>query len=269
MKNLLVHWCNSGRMREVLHAAIKLARSAQANLCGLSIVDARQLGLGFAVEPSGYAGATGETLTQRRHFAAQAAFRELCRLNGVRGDLRERRGDTLDLLVDESRYHDLTIASYAGDVRRDDAELSAHDLIELAQRITQPLLVLRRKPTSLQRALLVYDGSNASRQAIRSFVSQAAYLGNEYRLLCVGEAADPQMGASREMTQFCRSQLASLETGCLPGSPLKTVTKYAEKWEADLLVLGVARSANWWGGPFGQLASDVLLHSDFPIYASA
>ncbi|MCC9608695.1 universal stress protein [Blastopirellula sp. JC732] len=255
----------------MIQSAVELASNANARLRGVTIVDTRRFLEKASMESSGYAGveATRLTLAKRRQMESRDELLRLCRSRAVRCDVRDERGDPLDLLADEAKYHDLTIASYAGKEGRHDAGLSAQDLIELAQRLVQPLLILRRRPARLDRVLLVYDGSGASSRAIRSFAAHSSFLGRQYRLICVGEAADSQSGAYREMTEYCHSRIASLETGRLPGSPLKTVTKYAQKWEADLLVLGIARSANWWGSPYGQLASDVLQQTEFPIYAFA
>ncbi|EAQ77302.1 universal stress protein [Blastopirellula marina] len=272
MKNLLVHLCNSSRTKSVVETAVKLASVAQARIRGVSILDTRTFFEKAGIESAAYAGveATRMTLTHRRQMQSREEFLSVCRSSRVHCDVVDVRGDPIELLADEAKYNDLTIVSYGRTPHRHDVGLSAHELMELAQRGAHPLLVLRRKPVELDRVLLIYDGSNASSRSIRSFLSQhAAYLGNQYRLLCVGEAASPQSGAYRAMLQYCRSRMETLEVGCLPGSPVKTAAKYAQKWEADLLVLGVARTSSWWGSPFGQLGSDILQHTELAIYAYA
>ncbi|TWT34779.1 universal stress protein [Blastopirellula retiformator] len=271
MKHLLVHLCNSSKPQWLIESAIELATLARARLRGYTIVDTRHFLEKAGMESSGYAGveATRLALAERRQTESRETFVSQCIRREVPCDVRDQRGDPLELLADEAKYHDLTILSCGGKRNIPELGLSPQDLIELAQRVVQPLLILRHEPASLNRVLLVYDGSSAASRAIRSFLSNAFFLGREFRLVCVGEAADPQGGAYREMTQYCQSRIAAMETGLLPGSPLKTVTRYAQKWEADLLVLGISRSANWWGKPYGQLASDVLQQTELPIYAFA
>lgn len=271
MKNLLVHLCNSQRSQLVVETAVHLASIAQAKIRGVSILDTRKIFRKATIETAAYAGveAARMELKHRRQMQYRDDFLQVCRRRNVHCEVLDVRGDPLDLLADEARYNDLTIVSCSNNSNRHDSGLSAKELMELALRGVQPLLILREKPNPLQRVLLIYDGSNSSSRAIRSFLSHATFLGEQYRLLCVGAAADPHSSAFCEMSQYCRTRMETLEFGSLPGAPHRTVAKYAQKWETDLLVLGVERSRSWWGSPFGQLGSNLLRNTELAIYAYA
>ncbi|MFI4875539.1 MAG: universal stress protein [Blastopirellula sp. JB062] len=269
MKNLLVHLCNSSRTKIAIESAVELASLSKSKIRGVSILDTRQLTQKTALETSAYAGveAVRLTLSRRRQQQACNEFVEACRRRNVPYEIDDVQGDPLELLVEEAKYSDLTIVSFRKHMHRHESGLSVQDLVELAQRSIQPLLVLRKPPSQLTRVLLIYDGSSSASRAIKTFMACASYLGKQFRLLCVGDAANPEGDAFRAMSQYCRSRIDSLEVGCLPGSPSRTAAKYATKWEADLLVLGISRPSTWLGIPFSHFGSGILRRTNYSVFA--
>jgi nucleotide-binding universal stress UspA family protein len=174
----------------------------------------------------------------------------------------------MEALPREARYHDLVITSHSAPGQVEPGELSPREIIELLLRCVQPMLVTRGTRDRLDRVLLVYDGSDSSGRAIRSFLAHEILPEADVRLLCVGPAADPEGRTLQAMAEYCRTRRPDLETGNLCGSVRRVLLPYAEKWQADLIVMGVTRTSGLLGRLIGQSTLDVLRQSDLALYTT-
>jgi len=272
LKSVLLHLDGSRRAQRVIDLGMALAYPAAARVRGLSVVDTRRLDEMVASESAVYA----TTEVQRLSGATQrqAAVHEvLDRMSGAVGiecDTKGLRGDPLVVLPREAKYHDLVITSHAPAKERiEPGELSAWELVDLLMRGVVPMLVTRGAERSPGRVLLVYDGTEASGRAIRTFLSQEIFPEADCRLLCVGGAADSQGRTLRDMAEYCRIRRPELETGSLRGPIRRVLLPYAEKWQAEMVVMGVSRRRGFFGRLIGQSALDVLKQSDLALYATA
>jgi nucleotide-binding universal stress UspA family protein len=71
------------------------------------------------------------------------------------------------------------------------------------------------------------------------------------------------------MADCCRIRRRAIETGSLCGPLRRVLIPYALQWEADLIVLGVARGNPMLRRLLGEPARDVLRKTGCALYATS
>ncbi len=245
LNSVLLYLQSAEQADAVIRLGISVAKPVEALVRGLTLLDTRRAEAALNCESVVYAAMeqTRRASTERGHKAVRADLTQACLRAGLNFDVRRIAGDPLELLPQEARFHDLVITSAAGisHSSEESSGLSSLDLIALAERGVQPLLVVRADQRAIHRVLLTYDGSEASGRAIRSFLSLGIFPQAEHRLLAIGRDELQSRVALREMAEYCVARRPSLETGCISGKPRRVLSSYAEKWQADLIVVGASR----------------------------
>lgn len=257
-----------------IHVGVELARQCQARVRGLTLLDTRRLDSTLS-NCEGAIYATGEFGRLHQHEQRQRSIRlrfcQICLSAGVDFDVRCRHANPLEVICHESRFHDLILAACPapGASRKGncDSRLAPQELVDLLLRGVQPMLIVRGACSPIERVLFVCDGTNPSIRAIRTFLQQGLFPCAETRLLAIGRSKEKAQETLREMATYCRSVGTTLETGYLCGSVRKVLVPYAEKWRADLVVLGVPRRNRLLNRVFGDTARDILKKSQLALYA--
>lgn len=275
--SILLHLEGGERAPAVIDVGVRLARRHAARVRGLSLTDTRYFQSLTSTCETAACAVTEQSrlrLAEKRYSIARADLTQACLAANLNFDVRTLSGDPFELLPQESRFHDLVVAHFA---ERDDAiaaaddepRMSERDLVDLALRGVQPLLVVRRRAQPLQRVLLIYDGTPESSRAIRSYVSQGLTPDAEHRLLAIGESERTARDALHQMTEYFQRRGTPLETGWICGRPRKVLVPYAEKWNADFLVMGVTRANPLLRRLLGETAQDALRRLSSALYLAA
>jgi hypothetical protein len=256
----------------VIAAGVDLATRRNARVEGVTLTDRRRIEELNSCEAAVYAAVEHGRLarSEDRQGSVRASLSRACLAAGLNFGVRRLAGDPFALLPTEAQFHDLTIACWPDvDRESDDApSLSPAELIDLAHLGMQPLLVVRRQRQAADRVLLVYDGTPASSRAIRGFVSQQIAPHAVHRLLAITESESEGVQGMRQMADYCRSYNLVLESGWLRGSPRKTLHPYVEKWQADLVVLGLPRALGMVRRLLGDVAQRLLSSLSCALYAA-
>jgi nucleotide-binding universal stress UspA family protein len=276
LHSVLLHLSGVQHGEPVIDFGVNLARRCEARVRGLTLVDTRRLmSLAATCEAAAYANGEFRRLhrVEQEHGAMRSNLSQACLSAGVNFDVRRMRGNPFDVLPPESQFHDLFVTALpspgsSGD-DEDDAGLSARELVDLLFQGVQPMLVVRDRQQPLARVLLVSDGTPATSKAIRSFLQQELLPHAEYRLLAIGDTEDQARESLREIVEYCRSRRMSVETGILRGAMRRVLIPYAQKWQADLVVLGVTRGNAVLRRLIGETAQDILCKTSFALYATA
>jgi nucleotide-binding universal stress UspA family protein len=259
LNSVLLHLEGAEQASPVIRLAVDVARRSEARLRGLTLLDTRRAEASHDSESPVYA-----MLTQARRDCVeqqQEVVREelskACLAAGLNFDVRRRAGDPLQLLPQESQFHDLVITSVATSGQESEANgLTVSDLFALLLRGVQPLLVVNRNQTKIGRVLLAFDGSEASGRAVRAFLRANIFADAEHRLLAIGRNQRLAKASLGEMADYCLQRRQSLETGFVCGQARRLLFPYAEKWQADLIVLGVGPGQRL----LGRLLGDRTIH---------
>lgn len=272
--SVLLHLQGSQHSQAVIETGVRLARRHAARVRGVSVTDTRQIqALTGACESAACTVTEQHRLTriEHGHSAARAELSHACLAANLNFDVRRLSGDPFELLPQESRFHDLVVA-YLPDEHdkpsfaEDATAWTARELVDLSLCGVQPLLVVRRQSQPLQRVLLVYDGTPAAGRAIRSYVGQGLAPEADHRLLAVGESEHAAREALHNMNDYFQRRRIALETGWICGSPRKVLAPYAQKWNADLIVLGATRTNALVRRVFGETAQNALRRLPAALY---
>jgi nucleotide-binding universal stress UspA family protein len=226
-----------------MSAGLELAQRHQARVRGVTLEDTRRLEALSACETGAYLVAEHSHLarTRLRQRAARAELSQACLARELDFDMRSFSGDPYVCLPAEARFHDLIIASCCSATKREPAGLAPRDWIELLHRGVQPLLIVHEWGAATRRVLLVYDGTAAASRAIRSYLAQGLFPDAQHRLLVTGAEEAHAKECLRQFADDCRLHGLKIESGWTRQRRRRVLVPYAQKWEADLIVMGVER----------------------------
>jgi len=214
----------------VLNQAITVAQHEGARLRGLHIVSTEKKAAGSKARE------------------VQEKFHALCREAGVEGSLAIEIGEPAKKILERSILTDLVMLKI---VYPPGSGLSglASPLRAIISGSPRPVLALPTGPTELRRAVLAFDGSPKSKEAL--FV--AAYLGEQWKTslsVFTGEGSN-----SAEMQNIARQylELHEIEAEYVTGrASVETLKQHVEGSNADLVLMG---------GYSGALLKEVTLGS--------
>jgi nucleotide-binding universal stress UspA family protein len=273
LNSVLLHLDGADQAQPVIRLGVALARQTAARVRGLTLLDTRRAEAASNSETAVYAVMehTRQALAERLQETVRAELSQACLQAGLNFDVRRSSGDPLQVLSLESRFHDLVVTSVPAEMDRGKtiSDWSRRDLARLLNRGVQPLLVVHAQQRAVSRVLLTYDGSEASGRAIRSFLSQGICTDAEHRLLAVGETDEAARQSLREMADYCLARRRQLETGCISGKLRRVLLPYAKKWNADLIVVGIANGNHWVRWIMGHPALEVLKKLSCGLYTAS
>lgn len=252
LNSVLLHLDGASQAKSVIRLGVSVAQESQARVRGLTLVDTRRVEAAYCCESAATAvmEQSRQTCAETQNGAVRFHLSRACLEAGLDFDVRRTAGDPLKVLPHEARFHDLTVTSVTPKASRKpiDTDFSLRDLASLLKSGVQPMLVAHPDQRPITRILMAYDGSDAAGRAIRSFLGLNIFSEADHRLLAIGDTEQAARSALREVADYCLVRRQSLETGCACGRPRRVLLPYAKKWQADLLVLGVAprnRISEW------------------------
>ncbi len=209
-------WETSWRALDV---ALDVAGREQATLFGLHIVSSEV--------------ARGAPQAQ----AVQAEFDRRCAAVGVTGHLAIEVGDLTDKICERASLCDLVVLNLAYPPGAGIADRLTSGFSALIRRSPRPVLAVPTVPTNFARALVAFDGSPKSREAL--FV--AAYLAGAWSLdltvLVVrqGSVGESAMAYAREYLEFHE---LTAQYQWRDGAPDEAVLHLGREQDVDMYILG-------------------------------
>jgi nucleotide-binding universal stress UspA family protein len=179
--------------------------------------------------------------TAREGALAQAVrieFDRRCQAAGVRGNLAVEVGVVTDTICDRARWNDLVVVNLAYPPGAEAVARLRSGFRSLVQRCPRPILAVPQVVSPLNRALLAYDGSPKSQEAL--YVS--TYLALQWQIALVvvtvletGTTASDRLEHARQYLE--RHDVAAAyttESGPVAEAILRTATAHA----SDLILMG-------------------------------
>jgi nucleotide-binding universal stress UspA family protein len=259
LNSVLLHLEDAEQASPVIRLGVDVARQSEARLRGLTLLDTRRTEATHNSESAVYAmlAQARRDCVEQQHEIVREELSKACLAAGLNFDIRRRSGDPLQLLPQESQFHDLMITSLATQPADGKVNgLTVGDLFALLLRGAHPLLIVNPNRPTIGRVLLAYDGSQSSGRAIRSFLSTCMFPDAEHRLLALGRNRKLAKSSLAEMADYCLQRCPTMEMGYVCGQARRLLLPYAEKWQADLIVLGVGRGQRL----LGRLLGDRTIH---------
>lgn len=273
IKRILVGLGTSVTAESVTRHAIDIAKPSSAELVGLTITDSlrlewtgpRPMGVGVTV-------ASADLVRHRTERAAadiQAAhelFASRCRDADVAHRLTDETGDPFEIAADLVRYHDMCVFGLRGLFEHDVVPEPRDALERLVSQGVRPILAVAEQPRPIRRVLVAYSGSLESAKTFKHFVHSGLYADAPVRIVHFGD--DVQAAARRleKAAGFFMAHGRDVETDHAGGRADRDLLRYAEEWNADLIVAGNSAKNLLLRRVLGETALRLLRESSRPLY---
>lgn len=267
-KSILLHLSGCEGCDRTIELAANIAQFTNARLRGLSVLDTHNAQYqGEVVSAVHVLSDSGRRAHQEvRQSLSHEYFEEVASRIGLDFASLAVSGDPIGSVAREAQYHDLLVLCCPPTSQQTGRDLTSWQNLELAARSRLPTYISRGNQPAPQRVLLVYDGSESSALAIRTFLADNPLPHARCRLLGVGAACDPKAERFRSMRDYCRARRGELEVGCLAGPIRRGLVPYTQKWEADLMVLSLPQNIGLWSRLTGEFSLSVLQRTELDLY---
>jgi nucleotide-binding universal stress UspA family protein len=245
-RDILVPINRSSRNHDALDQAIRIARLENANIHGLHIVK------------------TAEELNHPEVLALQEQFKQICENEDVRGVLAIEVGDPVQKILERCALTDLIVMKIAHPPSTGIKALASH-VRTLITRSSRPIFAMPGKVSVLQHALLAFDGSPKSKEAL--FV--ATYLAEQWQTkLTILTGLDDTLSDSSAQ-DFAKNYLEfnEIEADFISSKySAETLKATAEEINADLLLMGGYSGSILKEMTVGSSVNFMLRESQLPIF---
>jgi nucleotide-binding universal stress UspA family protein len=244
-RDLLVPINRSSTNHDALDQAIQIARLEHANIHGLHIVK------------------TAAELNHPEVLALQEQFQQICTQAEVQGVLAIEVGDPVQKILERSALTDLIVMKIAHPPSTGIKALASH-IRTLITRSSRPIFAISGKVSGLQHALLAFDGSPKSKEAL--FV--ATYLAEQWqtKLTILTGLEDTALDSSAQ--DFAQNYLEfnEIEADFISRKySAETLKAAAEEVQADLLIMGGYSGSILKEMTVGSSVNFMLRESQLPI----
>ena len=230
-----------------LDHAIRLAQRENARLLGLRVVP------------------TPDAEDWQQLEAIRAEFDRRCLQAGLRGEATFEKGAIAQTIVHRSVWADLLVLSL---VRQRESQTQVgfgSDFNHILQQSPRPILVIPEGAEStLDRAILAYDGSQKSEEALYA----AAYMVEQWKIdlvvVCAGLVGKPIEAFRAARAYFEMRQLPATFV-YLQGPPAQVILDSAVIYESNLTIMGGFGVRPLWHLVIGSTVNTVLRDTSQPV----
>ncbi len=278
IRRILLGLSGSQFVRSEIEYAATLAERYGADVTGVTLVAVERLE-DVGPVPLGAAD-SAEVLRDSRRKAAHerlvesvGLFERAMRATGLRHQVKwEERREAFDLLISESRYHDLMVfglrslfeTGHEGEATGEAGET----LARLVAAGVRPILAVASEYRPIQRVLVAYSGSMESAKALRQYLQLHPFREVEMRIVVFGHDPDKAARLLTNAELYCRAHGFAPQLVHLPGAPKDQILPYANDWDADLIVLGNSAKNLLLRRTLGETALHVMRHARCPLFLS-
>lgn len=256
--------------KSVIAHAISLARQHGAEITGVTVIDLNKIenvgsvpvGAGpFATQLARYRW----QLTVERVEEVISDFELACHEAGVTSRVVREEGDPFQALVGLSRYHDFILLETRGFFEYGVLHSPSDSLKELIKVGVRPILAVAQDPREIKKALLAYNGSMESANAMKRFIQMPLWPGVQLKIVCFNRPAEG-LSLLAAAADYCRAHGFEAETEALEGKARDGLLAEAERWGTDLIVLGATRRPRIFQQPLSDTALKLIRYSPVPLF---
>jgi nucleotide-binding universal stress UspA family protein len=273
LKRILVALTGTPGGITAVRRAVDLARSHDAKLTGVTLVDPRKIRNVGSV-PIGAGAAAKElrehrmTVVREQMDAAIEQFRSACQAADVVHRVAVEEGDPCSLLIDISRYHDLVAFGVPGMLAFGHPSESQGLLGPLVNSGVRPLLAVAAEYRPVRRVMIAYSGSRESAKAMRRFAQIDAWPGVTLDIVTFHQPDDVAAHLLGAAADYCEDRGFDVRTEHCPAKPRQGVLQYAAEHDIDLIVMGYSVRKKIRQKLMGETGLHVLWHTDRSVFLS-
>ena len=272
IRSLLVAVDSSAHARAALGHALELGKAYQARITGLHVLDIRYaemppyLDYSYALEAVPPALAPVDLMDKFR-AKGEKILADLTRAveeAGLAVDVRTEEGVPGQVIADLAQEHDLVVLGKRGEHAKWGRDLLGSAAEAVTRRSAVPVFLVEEKARVLEKALLLFDGSEPASRGLRLAADLALRLDVDLSVLTVVE--DDEKGQAT--LNVARAYLEPLELratyAVLPGRVSKAAAAALEKEPADLVIMGMRGYSALQHLILGRTAEQLMRSVDIP-----
>jgi nucleotide-binding universal stress UspA family protein len=271
IKRILVGLGGTPFTEVALRRAVELARSHDATLTGVTVVDTDRIQKVGPVPAGG--GAYAQRMAKRRIAVtrervdqAVSAYEQACAETGAHCTVEKEAGDPFDLMISYARYHDLTIFGLRSLFDYGIAPEPKDAVIRLLSQGVRPILAVSPQFRTIRKAMVAYSGSMESAKAMRRFVQMRLWPGIQIEIVTVDRSAAEGKRLLGDAADYCRAHGHAPETVLLEGNAETQVLAHAKASGADIIVMGNSARSLMFRQILGGTALHTIRNADRPIF---
>lgn len=266
MKKIIAAFDGLAYSTSTTRYAVLLAKKCNAHLVGVFLDDRTYHSYHIyevvgndGIEEEKWDRLEAEDKEKRRE--ASDRFEEACQHAGVAYSIHHDKNVAINELLHESIYADLVIVNKTENLSAHKGKMPSYFIQELLSNVQCPVLVVPLTYNTIEKIVLLYDGSPASVYAIRSF----SLLFSSLKRLPVevisikSEKHDSHLPDNRLMREFMKRHFPDADYVVYNGNPESLILAYLLKQHTNtLLVLGAyqrSKVSRW----FKASMADVLM----------
>lgn len=258
-----------------IRRAVELGRLHDAQITAVTVVDERRLGRVGPV-PIGAGAAAVELRKHRvqvtRHKVEEAItkLKGVCEEHDVRLTIQREKGDPFGLMVDYARYHDLSIfgmrSMFEYDVMGASDVKPADMLAQMVLGGVRPIIAVSDQYRPIRRVLIAFGGSIRAAESMKQFIRMRLWPNVSLRVFNCEGNEDESRRLLTDAAVYCRQHGYEPEVYYRPGVPREEILTEAERWDADMIVLGTSRHGALSRSIFGSTAMEVIRRAERPLF---
>ena len=254
-----------------IQRAVELAKRFEAEVTGVTVVDARRLAdVSFEQEETILAAAHRIFLARERIAEAISLFESACVAAGVKYRVKqEEKEDAFDLMISLARYHDLMIFGLRSIFEYD---LSAEDpkdaLARLISAGVRPIIAVSDTLQPIQKVMIAYSGSTESARTMRLFIQLSLWPDAKVKIVTFQSSEDRAKRLLNDAAAYCRAHGYVVEAESKTGSPKDLLLPMATEWQADMIALGNSAQNLLVKRLLGETALHMIKNADRQLFLS-
>lgn len=271
LKRILLGLGGAEYTKAAIEHAVDVALRHGAAITGITIVDTRQLGK--ARVPTTAANHDATICTEDRiaieheHVArAIEDFERACSSAGVAYRVLPEHRNVLDVLIETSRYHDLTVFGLKSLFEYETPGDPENALLRLIAGGVRPILAVARDYHDIRRVLIAYSGSMESAKAMKRFVQLRLWPDVRLRIVTFNASESDAARLGRDAAEYCRAHGYAVDWQTDPGSAKLLLLAAAQLGQDDLIVMGSSARNVLLRRMFGDTAQCMIHESDRPLF---
>lgn len=272
IKRILVGLAGTIYTPVAIERAVTLARTHEAEVTGVTVLDARRL-RGFEQQPSSPQESPLEQQGRPIPISPDCIEQSIQRLEqscheaNVKHRVLRESGDAFSKLIDAARYHDLMVFGLRSVFKYDFLAGDPESLlIRLVGAGVRPLIAVSEEHRSISRVLIAYNGSMESAKAMKRFVQMRLWPGAELKIVTFHPSdseAHELLGAAEE---YCRAHGFTVCHQSNPGDPKLLLLAAANLWQADMIVMGSSARSVLLRKVLGDTLLGALRETRIPLF---
>jgi nucleotide-binding universal stress UspA family protein len=267
IKRILVGLAGTTYTPVSIEFAISLARTHDAEVTGVTVLDTRRVRSGAASAEDAATPDQRIAITQARITQSICDFEAACLTANIKHRVVAETGEAFTTLVDLARYHDLMVfglrSVFEYDFLAGDPESI---LVRLVGAGVRPLIAVSEKFHEISRVLIAYSGSMESAKAMKRFVQMRLWPNAELKILTFHPSDNKANELLQAAEDYCRAHSFSVCHQSNPGDPQLLLLAAANLWQADMIVMGNSARSVWLRKALGDTLLGALRDTQIPLF---